>query len=93
MADDDAKTPDSPDDTDAQAEDVTSSDAAGAFRAVGQALGGFARRVGAFAATTVGRPVIPEAVKESLAAARASVRRRSRGCVGEAARRRPAAPE
>ena len=71
MADDDAKTPDSPDDTDAQAEDVTSSDAAGAFRAVGQALGGFARRVGAFAATTVGRPVIPEAVKESLAAARA----------------------
>lgn len=72
MADDDAKTPEKPEDSDAQPEEgVTSSDTAGAFRAVGQALGGFARRVGAFAATTVGRPIIPEAVKEPLAAARA----------------------
>ncbi len=42
----------------------------GAFRAVGQALGGFARRVGAFAAGAAGRPVIPEALREPLATAR-----------------------
>ena len=71
MADDDAKTPESPEDSEGQAQEGTGPDAAGAFRAVGQALGGFARRVGAFAATTVGRPVIPESLKEPLAAARA----------------------
>jgi len=72
MADDDAKTPETSDHSEAEtSEEETGSDTAGAFRAVGQALGGFARRVGAFAATTVGRPVVPESLKEPLAAARA----------------------
>ncbi len=47
-----------------------SSDAGSAFRAVGQALGGLARRVGAIAAGAAGRPVIPEALREPLATAR-----------------------
>ncbi len=68
MADEDAKTPEPPEDTEATEEDA--SETGGTFRAMGQAIGGFARRVGAFAATTVGRPVIPEALKEPLATAR-----------------------
>ena len=68
MADDDAKTPEPTEDTETTEED---SETGGTFRAVGQAIGGFARRVGAFAATTVGRPIIPEPLKEPLATARA----------------------
>lgn len=71
MADEDSKTPEPPEDTEAQATGEDSSDAAGAFRAVGQALGGFARRVGAFASSAAGRPVIPEELRDPLAAARA----------------------
>lgn len=68
MADDDAKNPEPTEDTEASEEETP--DSGGTFRAVGQAIGGFARRVGAFAATTVGRPIIPEALKEPLATAR-----------------------
>lgn len=70
MAEDDSKTPEAPENTEAEAAEEESSDATGAFRAVGQALGGFARRVGAFASSAAGRPVIPEGLREPLAAAR-----------------------
>ena len=74
MADDDANNPEPSPDTEAPPDEAASeavAEAAGAFRAVGQAIGGFARRVGAFASGAAGRPVIPEALREPLAAARA----------------------
>lgn len=70
MADEDANTePREP--SNPEPEPESGGDATGAFRAVGQALGGFARRVGALASSAAGRPVVPESLREPLSAIRA----------------------